>query len=144
MASAEDRPLDPSHGQGTPTRRFRAQSQREFELDLFGRILERDPLYVAVLRVHGNNLSATGQYSRALIVDRRMVRLQPERPVPWYNLACSYSRMGMIDPAFAALHRALELGYRLFEHMARDPDLKALRSDPRFSRLVTRRLLRND
>ncbi len=77
---------------------------------------------------------------RALQVDRRLTRLVPERPIPWYNLACSYAVLGMLDPAFDALQRALDLGYRHIRHLCRDPDLKALRRDPRFSRLLRRAL----
>ena len=120
------------------TRRLREQSQLDFELEFLGRILERDPFFADALRVHGNNLAAKGQYARALQIDRRLVRLLPERPIPWYNLACSYAVLGMVDPAFAALQRALELGYRHLDHLRRDPDLKSLRHDPRFVRLLRR------
>jgi tetratricopeptide (TPR) repeat protein len=143
MAAYKERPGDhSSEGQGqgpvpeVSTRRLRELSQLDFELDFIGRLLERDPLYTDALRVHGNNLSAKGQYTRALQIDRRLVRLLPDRPVPWYNLACSYAVLGMVDPAFAALQRALELGYRHVEHLRRDPDLKSLRHDPRFARLL--------
>ncbi len=115
-----------------------AQSQRDFELEFFGKVLERDPYNVAALRVHGNNLAARGEYARALQLDRRLVRLQPEKPIPWYNLACTYAMLGMITPAFAALERALQLGYDDYENLARDSDLKPLRRDPRFARLVSR------
>src|SRR4051794_34404350 len=139
MAAPHDRPGEPSsEGQRpeTSTRRLREQSQLDFELEFLGRILERDPFYTDALRVHANNLAAKGLYGRSLQMDRRLVRLMPERPVPWYNLACSYAVLGMTDPAFAALQRSLELGYRLLDHMARDPDLKSLRRDPRFARLL--------
>ena len=142
MAAPEEQSSDFPTGHGAPARRLRGQSQREFEIDFFGGVLERDPLYPAVLRVHGNNLSATGQYARALQFDRRLARLQPDRPIPWYNLACSYARMGMTEPAFAALARSVDLGYRHFEHMARDADLKSLRPDPRFARLLLKRVRR--
>jgi tetratricopeptide (TPR) repeat protein len=141
MAAPHERPGEPSsEGQApeTSTRRLREQSQLDFELEFLGRILERDPLFADALRVHANNLAAKGLYGRALLMDRRLVRLQPDRAIPWYNLACSYAVLGMTDPAIAALQRALELGYRFFSHLRRDPDLKSLRHDPRFIRLLRR------
>lgn len=141
MAAPHDRSGEPSsEGQApeTSTRRLREQSQLDFELEFLGRILERDPLYADALRVHANNLAAKGQYTRALQMDRRLVRLLPDRPIPWYNLGCSYAVLGMIDPAIAALQRALEFGYHHFDHLRRDPDLKSLRHDPRFVRLLRR------
>ncbi len=120
------------------TQRLRRQTQRDFEIEFFGRILERDPYHVAALRAHANNLAARGDYNRALQIDRRLVRLQPEKSIPWYNLACSYAMLGMIDPAFEALERALSNGYRHFEILTRDPDLKPLRRDPRLARLLSR------
>src|SRR3954454_22380710 len=141
MAAPQERPGEPfSEGPApeTSTRRLREQSQLDFEIEFLGRILERDPFFTDALRVHGNNLAAKGLSSRALQADRRLVRLMPDRPIPWYNLACSYAVLGMIDPAFSALQRALELGYRHIDHLRRDPDLKALRRDPRFTRLLRR------
>jgi tetratricopeptide (TPR) repeat protein len=126
----------------TPTRRLREQSQLDFELEFLGRILERDPFFVDALRVHATNLAAKGLSARSLQVDRRLVRLIPENAVAWYNLSCSYAVLGMIDPAFGALQRSLELGYDFFRHLRRDPDLKILRRDPRFARLLRRYLNR--
>lgn len=141
MAAPHDRPGESwSEGQApeTSTRRLREQSQLDFEIEFLGRILERDPLYADALRVHANNLAAKSEYGRALQMDRRLVRLQPDRAIPWYNLACSYAVLGMTDPAVAALQRSLELGYRHLDHLKRDPDLKSLRHDPRFVRLLRR------
>jgi tetratricopeptide (TPR) repeat protein len=142
MAAPHERPGDPSTPEGpapeTSTRRLRDQSQLDFELEFLGRILERDPFYTDALRVHGNNLAAKGEYGRALKIDQRLVRLLPDRNIPWYNLACSYAVLGMTELSFGALQRALELGYRHLSHLRRDPDLKALRRDPRFARLLRR------
>jgi tetratricopeptide (TPR) repeat protein len=139
MASPHERSSDsPSDGPETSTRRLREQSQREFELEFVSRILERDPFFVDAIRLHAENLAATGQFSRALQLDRRLVRLVPEDEIAWYNLACGYAVLGMIDPAFAALQRALQLGYRSLKRLLRDPDLKWLRRDPRFARLLVR------
>jgi len=141
VAAPQDRQGEPSsEGQApeTSTRRLREQSQLDFELEFVGKILERDPFYADALRVHANNLAAKGQYTRALQLDRRLVRLLPDRAIPWYNLACSYAVLGMTEPAVDALQRALELGYRHIDHLRRDPDLKSLRHDPRFLRLLRR------
>jgi tetratricopeptide (TPR) repeat protein len=141
MAVPQNRPGDSSSDLPSPetsTRRLREQSQIEFEIDFLGRVLERDPFYVDALRVHATNLAAKGQFGRALQIDRRLVRLIPDDAIAWYNLACSYAVLGMIDPAFAALQRSLELGYHYLNRLRRDPDLKALRRDPRFAHLLRR------
>ncbi|WP_337175884.1 hypothetical protein [Paludisphaera sp.] len=117
---------------------MRDLSQRDFEIEFIGGILERDPFLVEAIRVHAGNLAAKGFYSRALQLDRRLVRLIPEDCIAWYNLACSYAMLGMLDPAFSSLQRALELGYHCQERLRRDPDLGPLRDDPRFLRLIRR------
>jgi tetratricopeptide (TPR) repeat protein len=122
----------------TSTRRLREQTQRDFEIEFLGRVLERDPFFVEAIRVQANNLAAKGEYTRALQLDRRLVRLIPENSIAWYNLACSYAVLGMIDPAFSTLQRSLELGYRYLDRVRKDPDLKVLRRDPRFVRLLRR------
>jgi tetratricopeptide (TPR) repeat protein len=141
MAAPLDRPGDSFSERPSSeisTRRLREQSQLDFEIEFLGRVLDRDPYFVDAVRVHGNNLAAQGQYARALQLDRRLVRLVPDNAIAWYNLACSYTVLGMIDPAFAALQRCLELGYRCRNRLRRDPDLKSLRHDPRFARLLRR------
>ena len=140
MASPQ-RPDDPfSEGPApeTSTRRHRSQSQLDFELDFLGAVLARDPLNADVLKVHADNLAARGNYHRALQADQILVRLRPDRPIPWYNLACSCALLGMADKAFSALERALRLGYSHLAHLRRDPDLNSLRDDPRFARLLRR------
>jgi tetratricopeptide (TPR) repeat protein len=117
---------------------LREQTQRDFEIEFLGRVLERDPYFVDAIRVQANNLAAKGEYARALQLDRRLVRLVPDDAIAWYNLACSYAVLGMIDPAFSGLQRSLELGYRYLDRLRQDPDLKLLRRDPRFLRLLRR------
>lgn len=144
MASFDSYSADSSHecpGSETSTRRLRELSQLDFELEFFGRLLERDPVHVHALRAHADNLAARGHYHRALHYDRRLVRLLPDRPIPWYNLACSYAVLGMLEPAFEALQRAVERGYRQIRWLCRDPDLNSLRQDPRFAHLLRRAIM---
>jgi tetratricopeptide (TPR) repeat protein len=141
MGSSFDRTGDSSSERPVPeisTLRLREQTQRDFEIEFLGRVLERDPFFVDAIRVQANNLAARGEYTRALQLDRRLVRLVPENAIAWYNLACSYAVLGMIEPAFSTLQRSLELGYRFLDRLRKDPDLKTLRRDPRFLRLLRR------
>jgi tetratricopeptide (TPR) repeat protein len=112
------------------------QNQLDFELDFFGRILERNPNYVDVLRVQGNNLTLKGRYADGLQIDKRLVQLRPTDPLAHYNLACSYALLRRPDQALKTLRRAVELGYRDFRYMREDRDLDSIRHDPRFRQLL--------
>lgn len=112
------------------------QSQLDFELELYGRILERYPDYVDVLRVMGNNLTLRGRYAEGLQIDKRLVRLRPDDPLAHYNLACSYALLKRPELSLKALRRAVELGYRDFRYMREDRDLDSVRHDPRFRQLL--------
>lgn len=112
------------------------QSQLDFELDFFARILERSPDFVDVLRVQGNNLTLKGRYADGLQIDKRLVTLRPQDPLAHYNLACSYALLRKPDLALKTLRRAIELGYRDFRYMREDRDLDSIRHDPRFRQLI--------
>jgi tetratricopeptide (TPR) repeat protein len=112
------------------------QSQIDFEIEFYARILERFPDYVDVLRVQGNNLTRKGRFAEGLQIDKRLVQLRPADPLAHYNLACSYALLKRPDPAIKTLRRAVELGYRDFRYMREDRDLDSIRHDPRFRQLI--------
>lgn len=112
------------------------QHQLDFEIDFFGRILERCSDYVDVLRVMANNLTLKGRYVEGLQVDKRLVQLRPSDALAHYNLACSYALLKRTELAIKTLRRAVELGYRDFRYMREDRDLDSIRHDPRFRQLL--------
>ena len=112
------------------------QSQLDFEIEFFGRILEQHSDYVDVLRVQGNNLTLKGRYVEGLQIDRRLIQLRPNDPLAHYNLACSYALLKRTDQAIKTLRRAIELGYHDFRYMREDHDLDTIRHDPRFRQLL--------
>lgn len=112
------------------------QNQLDFEIDFYGGILERQPDYIDVLRVIGNNLTLKGRYAQGLHIDKRLVLLRPNDPLAHYNLACSYALMKRPDQAIKTLRQAIELGYRDFRYMRDDHDLDSIRHDPRFRQLL--------
>lgn len=131
---SSDKTMSPAAGLGV--RPSPTQSQLDFELDFFEGILNRNPEFLDVLRVHGNNLTLKGCYEDGLKVDCRIVELRPHDPLAHYNLACSLSLLKKVDQALRALRKAIELGYRDFRYLREDRDLEAVRHDPRFRQLL--------
>jgi tetratricopeptide (TPR) repeat protein len=95
-------------------------------------LVRRDPDYVDALQLLGDHYTQRGRYVEGLKVDERLARLEPSNAVVFYNLACSYSFTGLFDRAALALERALQLGYRDFGWLAKDPDLKNFREQPQY------------
>ncbi len=114
----------------------RKKSSRATQRDLDARIefmeglVRRDPDYVDALQLLGDHYTERGRYADGLKVDEHLSRLEPGDPLVFYNLACSCSLTGQFDRAAAALQKAIQLGYRDFKWLARDPDLRELRQQP--------------
>jgi tetratricopeptide (TPR) repeat protein len=114
----------------------RKKSSRATQRDLDARIgfmeglVRRDPDYVDALQLLGDHYTQRGRYADGLKVDEHLSRLEPDNPLVFYNLACSCSLTGQFDRAVAALQKAIQLGYRDFKWLARDPDLRELRQQP--------------
>src|SRR5580692_6800629 len=110
--------------------------QEQHELDVSIGFLEgvvkRDPAYVEALQVLGDDYTRRGRFVAGLRVDEQLSQLRPDDPMVQYNLACSYSLTGNFNRAAAALAKSLELGYRDFKWLAKDPDLCDLREHPLF------------
>jgi Flp pilus assembly protein TadD len=115
---------------------LRELTQVDFELDFYGRILERHPLFFEALRAHASNLAARGRYAESMQVERRIIQIRPADALAHYNLACSYALLRQPDLALVTLRRALELGYHDFRYIRQDRDLDGIRRDPRFKRLI--------
>ena len=104
----------------------------EFEIQFFEGVTKRDPDFIDALQILGDAYTRTGQWEKGLLIDKRLARLCPDNPLVFYNLACSYSLMSRLDAAFAALTKAVKLGYADAMWLAKDPDLENLRTDSRF------------
>lgn len=110
----------------------------DFDIHFCENILKTHPDHLDSLRFLGSAYTARGEHQRGLDTDLRLLRLDPDDPIVHYNLGCSYSLLGRIGDALAALERAVELGYRDVEHMERDEDLSNVRADRRYTRLLHR------
>jgi len=104
----------------------------DIQIQFMEGVVRRDPRYVEALQLLGDNYTKRGRYSEGLNVDERLAELDPENPMVFYNLACSYSLTDQCDRAADAIEKAISLGYRDFNWLIKDPDLKKLRAHPRY------------
>ena len=107
-------------------------SQRDLDakIGFMEGLVRRDPNYVDALQLLGDHYTQRGRYLEGLKVDERLAQLEPRNPLVFYNLACSYSLTEQFDRAVLGLEKAFKLGYRDFNWLARDPDLRKLRQQP--------------
>ena len=106
------------------------QRELDTKIEFIEGLVRRDPQYVDALQILGDHYTQRGRFTDGLQIDEKLAELEPENPVVFYNLACSYSLTQEFDRAVIALHRAIQLGYRDFTWLAKDPDMKNLRAQP--------------
>jgi tetratricopeptide (TPR) repeat protein len=118
------------------SRSAREQSRAlDVQIQFMEGVVRRDPRYVEALQLLGDNYTKRGRYTEGLTVDERLAELEPENPLVFYNLACSYSLTNQCDRAADAIEKAMSLGYCDFKWLAKDPDLRKLRKHPRYEQL---------
>src|ERR1043166_4112853 len=110
-------------------KRLSRKEARELDvkIEFMEGIVRRDPAYVEALQLLGDHYTQRGRFDEGLKVDEQLSRLEPKNPLVFYNLACSYSLIGQVDMAAAALEKALSLGYRDFKWLPQGSARRASR-----------------
>jgi len=116
----------------------RERHNLDVEIGFLEGVVRRDPQYLEALQVLGDNYTQRGRFDDGLRVDQRLIKMRPDDPMAHYNLACSFALTEQVERAAASLDVAIELGYRDFKHLRRDPDLKSLRQHPLYRRIRAR------
>ncbi len=139
----ESRPDDASGESAAAAARAAAEERaRRLEVEFLEGVRARLPDHPAVVESLGCLYTEMGRYQDGLAADRQMVQMDPASPTAWYNLACSLSLTGQADDAFAALEKAVALGYDDAEWMQDDDDFAPIKQDPRFARILAQLLAR--
>ncbi len=83
-----------------------------------------------------NLLAATyanfGDEAKAIDYAERSLAIDPDDAMLLYNVACTFSLLGRPDEAIGYIERAVDKGFGHKEWLDHDPDLNALRDNPRF------------
>lgn len=112
-------------------------NKNDFEIRFFESILRRHPKYADVIEILGELYTKSGRIEDGLRMDRRLVRLLPENPNAYYNLACSLALKKRDSEALTNLRKAISLGYDDFDWLMQDPDLENLKGNPSFRKLIS-------
>lgn len=110
----------------------------DIEIGFLEGVVRRDPTYVEALQVLGDDYTRRGRFHEGLEVDLQLSRIRPADSLVQYNLACSYSLTKQFEAAADALARALDLGYRDFKWLSKDPDLASFRKSSHYKKIRAR------
>lgn len=123
-----------------------AQVLMQFGVADWNQLLERAKRQIAESPEDGSAylqlgwaLLRTDRAAEAIGAFQKQAELDYLPAIGRYNIACCHAVLGHTDDAFDALKRAVAAGFGQFELMATDPDLKSLRKDPRFQKLLSSR-----
>jgi len=121
----------------SPRSKMTTREERDLDVEIafLEGVARRDPGHVEALQILGDDYTQRGRFEDGLRIDQRLVQLRPRDALVHYNLACSYSLTQQCDLAAAALDSAINLGYKDFDWMARDPDLKQLREHAGYGKI---------
>lgn len=77
-----------------------------------------------------------GRRDEAFEAFQSALKIDPELIWAYYCIACLHAVAGEEGPALELLEKALQKGFREFDHMDKDPDWNGLRINPKFIRLL--------
>lgn len=113
----------------------------DFELDIYSTGHLIFPRNRRVLDSLATTCSLAGQLDRAHKYVMRLVKRYPTNSRYRYNLACSLCTLGQTQNALKALGDAVAHGFRDFEFMTKDTDLRQLHDHPEFREYHKRALV---
>ena len=115
-----------------------SEESLRFQKEFFEALVAEDKDFEEALIPLGDTYTKLEEYEKGLKVDLVLSRLRPKDPLVFYNLACSCSLLGEIDQAYKAIETAIRLGYRDFQYLLRDSDLRELVNDEGFPDFLER------
>lgn len=113
-----------------------SESARNLSLKLIEERLELNPDDARATNLGASTLAKIGDRDRSLEYIRRSLAIDPDDSGMLYNIACSYSLLGMTDEALSTLETAVDRGFGHKEWLEHDSDLDSIRMTPRFQSIA--------
>jgi Flp pilus assembly protein TadD len=117
------------------------KTRRKFDeaIEQYEKALVIQPEYFDAM----NNLALVyvkkGEYDKALPLYMKMIELQPNSFVAYYNMACMYAKQNMVDDSVGWLKQAVTRGFKDWDFLRTDEDLKNVRHTSYFKELTASR-----
>jgi tetratricopeptide (TPR) repeat protein len=100
--------------------------------------LKEHPDAATLFAPYGLAHALSGNYSEALVWQRRAVAAEPGDPKHLYNLAGMYCLSGDVQEALRHLNLAIDRGYTDAEKLRNDSIFSAIREKPEFQKILSR------
>jgi tetratricopeptide (TPR) repeat protein len=102
----------------------------------FSRAIEQSPCYAAAYANRAVAYLQQKKFNKSLDDLNKAADCDPQDKITYYNLASLYSLQNQRDRAMDALDRALELGFNDYDALRSDQDLKNIRQDREFRKIL--------
>ncbi len=113
-----------------------AEAQYRRQVRLVNEHLELNPDDPRACILGSIAYAALNDEERSVFFAGRAIAADPDDPMLLYNVACTYSKLGRLDEALAALEQAVDRGYGDRGWMEHDSDLDPLRETSRYQAIV--------
>jgi tetratricopeptide (TPR) repeat protein len=130
--------LDPKYALAFNSRGNAWSNKKEYDKAIrdYDEAIRLDPKYALAYFNRGYAWYEKKEYDKAIRDFDQTLLLDPKYADAPYNKACCYARQERPEPALENLRLSIELGFRDFEHMAKDTDLDSIRGDDRYKTLL--------
>ena len=98
--------------------------------------LELNPSDARAANLLAATYASQGETQKAVDYAERSIAIDADDAMLLYNLCCTYALLGRNDDAISCLERAVDKGFGHREWIDHDPDLNALRGNPRFESIM--------
>lgn len=117
-------------------RRLFEEEQWEPAAAAYKALLDANPYSARVWQDYGYAVHQLGRYEESLAAFTKSMELGHQVTLSMYNICCAQARLGHVEEGLAWLQAAMDAGFAANDNLLRaDPDLDALRDDPRFRQI---------
>ena len=102
----------------------------------YNMVIEKYPKYVMAYNDRAAVYVKQGKFDKAREDLDKALAIDPHNPATYYNTAALYSLQNESSQALDYLEKALVLGFKDYDLLRSDPDLKNIRKNPKFREIL--------